>query len=138
MPVIQTFETTWSATQSEDTVAIDLENPAVTVTMGHNPPGIPAKSLLLVALGGCTSATLVAVMQKQKLNIEEVKIVVSGTVSDQQPKEFIKIHTHFRIKGTGFSLEKLEKNLDIAERYCPVHKMLAASCPISHTIVLNP
>jgi putative redox protein len=79
------------------------------------------KPLMLVALAGCTGIDVVSILQKMRIAVEGFKIIVKGYLTDEHPKEFVKIHLIYEFKGKGLPQEKLRRAVELSqERYCGV------------------
>ena len=89
--------------------------------------------LLLVSLAGCSAVDVLHILQKGRLPIEDLKIVVDGTRKDEIPAVFETIRLDFIATG-DFPLAKLERAVELSmEKYCSVAKMLAPTVNILAT-----
>ncbi len=101
--------------------------------------GVRPMELVLMALGSCSVLDLISILKKQRQDIQDVQIEISGNRTDTIPKVFTDIHLKFFIKGNQVSLEKAEKAAELAvKKYCSVHDMLAAGgVEITYEIVVS-
>lgn len=88
--------------------------------------GVRPMELVLMALGSCSALDLVSILKKQRQQLDDLQIAVSGKRRDAVPNIFTHIHIDFRLKGQ-IDMAKAEKAAELAvKKYCSVHDMLAA------------
>ncbi|KAL2912856.1 hypothetical protein HK105_207637 [Polyrhizophydium stewartii] len=100
-------------------------------------PHAAAKAVLVAALGGCTEATLAAILRKQRQPVTAIDMALTPTLADTTPREIVAIHMAIGIAGDGLEMEKIEKAVALAEHHCPVHKTLSAAVRITRSITLR-
>jgi len=100
--------------------------------------GVRPMELVLMALGSCSVLDLISILKKQRQDVQNIDIDVSGNRTDAIPNVFTDIHIKFLIKGNQIDLEKAEKAAELAvKKYCSVHDMLAAGgIEITYEIVI--
>jgi len=87
---------------------------------GENKGGKP-KNFMLLALGGCTGMDVISILSKMRVEVEDLNIKVEGTLTDDYPKYFHKMHIVYEIKGKNLPLDKLQKAVSLSEeKYCGV------------------
>jgi len=97
------------------------------------------KSLLLVALGGCTGMDVVSLLHKMRMPFDTLRIEVEGTLIDEHPKVYSQIELTYRIHSAEPDVEKIQKAVSLSlERYCGVYAMLSQVARIEHQILINP
>lgn len=88
--------------------------------------GVRPMELVLMALGSCSALDLVSILKKQRQQIDNLQVDVSGQRREQIPNIFTSIHIVFRLAG-AIDQAKAEKAAELAvKKYCSVHDMLAA------------
>lgn len=88
--------------------------------------GVRPMELVLMALGSCSALDLVSILKKQRQQIDDLHVDVSGKRREAVPNIFTHIHIGFRLSGQ-IDLAKAEKAAELAvKKYCSVHDMLAA------------
>jgi len=94
--------------------------------------------LVLMALGSCSVLDLISILKKQRQNVQDINIDITGNRTDKVPNVFTDIHIKFSIKGDNIDLEKAEKAAELAvKKYCSVHDMLAAGgVEITYEIII--
>ena len=101
------------------------------------------KPMILSSLAGCTGMDVVSILSKSKVPFIELKIEVSGDLSEQHPKYYQTIRIVYHFWGPGFSgntdiLTKITRAVELSGgKYCGVSAMLKNSCDISYAIQLH-
>jgi len=96
------------------------------------------KNLMLVALGGCTGMDVASIMKKMKIPYEDLKVNVTGVLTETHPKHFEKMHITYIVKGKGLDRGKIEKAINLSqEKYCGVTFNYKASINITSEIIIE-
>ena len=100
--------------------------------------GVSPMELLLMALAGCSSIDIIAILNKQKINPKDVKMDVEGDrVPGLVPSLFNKIKVNVRLEGE-IPPDKAKRAVCLSfEKYCSVAKTLEYSTPIKYSVFLN-
>ena len=100
--------------------------------------GVSPMELLLMALAGCSSIDIIAILNKQKINPKDVKIDVEGDrIPGLVPSLFNKIKVNVRLEGE-IPPDKAKRAVSLSfEKYCSVAKTLEYSTPIKYSVFLN-
>jgi putative redox protein len=108
--------------------------------IGGHGKGLRPMQLLLAALGGCSTIDIIAILRKQKQELESIEIEVNG---DREPvgvegySLFKTIEVHFKLKGK-VDKDKVERAVKLSmEKYCSVTKTLEPTAKITYKITLN-
>lgn len=102
-----------------------------------------AKELLLHSLGLCTGMTLISLLLKMRLNVEELKIEVIGELSDNPPtafSTFVNFTQKIEIKTSDneSSFGRYAHATAIThDRYCGVTLMLEKVAPVVINLFVN-
>lgn len=98
--------------------------------------GFSPMQLLLHALAACMAVTVVQILAKQRITLDEYRIGVRGERAEEPPSPYTHIVVQHRLRGDGLTRPNLERLVEmVEERYCSV----AATLPrglIEHVIVL--
>jgi putative redox protein len=87
---------------------------------GGNNEGPRPKSLMLVALGGCTGMDMASILRKMRVPFESLRVKVSGNITEH-PKHFDTMHITYYIKGKDIPHDKVETAAKLSqEKYCGV------------------
>jgi putative redox protein len=88
---------------------------------GGNNEGPRPKSLMLVALAGCTGMDVVSILGKMRVKYDDFRVVVDGDVTDEHPRHFEKMHIKYYIKGKDIEKDKVLSAITMSqEKYCGV------------------
>lgn len=119
----------FSATSgSGHTVLMDA-SPAV----GGEDRGPRPMEMLLMGLGGCTSIDVVMILEKARQQVDNVKVEISATRAEENPKVFTDIHVHFIVYGKELSRERVARAIELSsEKYCSASIMLAKAANVTH------
>ncbi len=97
----------------------------------------PMESLLMAA-AGCSTIDILMILEKQKLQIDGIKVKVDGERNDDHPKTYKNIHMHYSLKGLELSEAKVKRAIALSlEKYCSVSIMLGASADITSSFDLD-
>ena len=96
------------------------------------------KSLMLVALAGCTGMDVVSILTKMRVELDNFDVKVEGEQSEEQPVHYISMHIIYEFWGKDLPVDKLEKAISLShERYCGVAAVYRKAMPVTHEIVLH-
>ena len=124
-----------------DTVHLNW-NPEQQFTLSDNdnhqiimkkPKGVKPSDLMSMALIGCSSYDVVEILQKQRQDLQQLKVTAESLQDDDPPWRFRKIHIHYQAIGKDIDPEKLRKAIEISEeKYCSVYATLRDAIEITH------
>lgn len=106
--------------------------------IGGEGKGVRPMELVLMALGSCSVFDLSTILKKQRQDVQDIQVEVTGDRRDEVPNIFTKIHIAFTLKG-AIDVEKAQKAAELAvKKYCSVHDMLAAGgVDITYSLKFN-
>ncbi|MBC6993467.1 OsmC family protein [Neolewinella lacunae] len=82
--------------------------------------------LLLAAVGSCSSIDVILLLRKQRQDLKDLRISVSGTRREEEPRLFTAIHVHYTLVGE-VDEKKAERACRLSmEQLCSVSLMLKA------------
>lgn len=91
------------------------------VEAGGTNLGPSPKKLMLAALSGCTGMDVVSILKKMRVDVEKCSVEVQGDVTDENPKQYFKMHVIYEFTGKNLPMEKLQKAVGMSEEtYCGV------------------
>jgi len=100
---------------------------------------LPAPTLQLIGMGGCTSFDVVTILKKARQPILDCVAEIEAERADEIPKVFTKIHVHFVITGNDLNETQVERAVKLsAEKYCSASIMLSKSVAITHDYEIKP
>lgn len=101
---------------------------------GGDGSGFSPMQLLLVALGGCTGMDIIHIMRKQRQQVDDLEIVVSGKRVEEQPRVYNNIHVEYRIRGKDIKERAVQRAIQLSEdKYCSVGATLEAKAEVKST-----
>ncbi len=99
---------------------------------GGTEEGLRPMETVLVALASCSAMDIVHILKKQRQELEDLDITVTGERVDAVPSVFSSIELHYQASGK-VELEKLERAAELSiETYCSVAAMLRDKVKISY------
>lgn len=100
--------------------------------------GPTPKEWLLASIAGCTAMDVVALLGKYKISYDSMVVTADAESTQTHPKIFSSVNVTYEIKGKEVNLEKVIDSVrQSMTRFCGVSAMIASSCPIYYTIVIN-
>jgi len=97
----------------------------IEVDGGQNASVSPMQ-LVLSAVGGCSGVDVVMLLRKQRQNLQDIRIAVTGTRRDEEPRIFTAIHVAYTLVG-DIDEKKAERACRLSmEKMCSVSLMLKA------------
>ncbi len=121
--------------QNEEGGAIRMDG---TRSIGGIEGGISPMQLLLAGIGGCSTIDIIGILEKQRQEVEDIRVVVDG---DRQKtgtySEFKSIHLNFILKG-DLDPKKVERAINLSiDKYCSVSKALEKTSEITHSFTIQ-
>lgn len=90
--------------------------------------------LLLISLGSCTGSDVASILQKKRVPLDHMDVVVTGERREAHPKIFTEINVEYIFYGKDMKTKDLKRAIDLSQnKYCPVSAMLSNSCKITHS-----
>lgn len=102
--------------------------------IGGTNKGMRPMQMLLAAMGGCSAIDIITILKKQKQDLKDLKITVTGErQKDVAPSLFETVHAHYKFFG-NLDKEKVEKAINLSvKKYCSVSKTLEKAARITYT-----
>jgi putative redox protein len=103
--------------------------------VGGENRGARPKPLMMVALAGCSGMDVVSILKKMRVEVEAFNVFVEGDLTEEHPKQYLKMHVVYEFKGRDLPMDKLEKAVDLSqEKYCGVSAMYRKAFGITSEI----
>ena len=101
--------------------------------------GISPMELVLMGVAGCSSIDIVAILGKQKINPDSLRMEVHGLREEGAvPALFHTIEITIHLEGEDITPEKANRAAKLSyEKYCSVSKMIDSVADINFKIILN-
>ncbi len=104
------------------------------VGIGGANKGMRPMEMVLAAMASCSSIDVVMILKKQRQNLEDIKVQVTGNrATNQVPAVFTDIHIHFQLFGDIKEKKAIQAVTGSMEKYCSVSKMLEPTVKITHS-----
>lgn len=105
--------------------------------VGGKDKGPRPKPLTLASLGGCTGMDVISILNKMKQNVTFFNVKVTGTLTEEHPKYFNKIHITYEFRGEDLKEKKLERAIELSQdRYCGVSYLLRKGSELTYNYVI--
>lgn len=106
--------------------------------IGGTGKGVRPMQLLLAAFGGCSSIDIVSILKKQKQDLKEIRVTITGERErDAVPSLFTEVHAHFRLIGE-IDRDKAEKAVSLSvDKYCSVAKTLEKTARVTYSFEIT-
>ena len=105
---------------------------------GGKNEGPRPKSLMLVALAGCTGMDVVSMLRKMRIAFDDLRIDVDGNITEEHPRHFSQMHLRYIIKGKNIPVDKVNSAIDFSlERYCGVTFSYRNTIDITHELIIE-
>lgn len=102
---------------------------------GHEGATSPME-MLLISLGGCTGIDLNTLLNKMRVDYDDIDITISGDRNEDHPKYFTQINVSYKVYGTDLPEDKVSKAVRLTqERYCSVTHSLEAEITYDYEII---
>ena len=104
--------------------------------IGGEGKGVRPMQLLLMAAASCSSIDIVMILNKMRVDFDDLKVEVEGE-SEQMDgySRWKSIHLKFIVIGKDVSVKKAEKAAKLSiEKYCSVTKSLEKNSEISYEV----
>jgi putative redox protein len=103
--------------------------------VGGENRGPRPKSFMLAALGGCTGMDVISILNKMRVEVKSLNVIVEGDLTEEFPKHFYKMHVIYEFTGNDLPLDKLKKAVELSEeRYCGVNAVYKKAMELSSEI----
>lgn len=124
-----------ASNENGNTVQLDASQ-----DIGGTNQGMRPMQMLLVAMGGCSAIDVVNILKKQRQDLKDIKITVTGErEKDAIPSLYQTVHAHFKLFG-DLDPDKVEKAINLSiDKYCSVsHTLAKAGAEITHSFEILP
>jgi putative redox protein len=134
--VVKRLEGITFAGKTDSNHWVMIDGPA---EFGGSDAAMRPKELLLLALGGCTSADVVSMLTKARADLHGYEIHVTAEQTDEHPKVYKKIHLEYVFRGENISEKSVERAIELSRtKYCAVTAMLQPTVEITHSYRIEP
>jgi putative redox protein len=112
-------------------LGVDSDRHSVVLSPGDDVGVKPAENLL-IALAGCAAYDVVAILEKQRLDLRRLAVTVRAEQDAEPPWRFRSISLLVRAAADGLRPAQLERAVDLAlNKYCAVRASLHPEIAVS-------
>ena len=105
---------------------------------GSGVAGPSPMTALLLAAAGCTGADIVSIVDKMRQPLASLRIEVSGTRREEEPRRYTDLHLHYYAAGEGLDESKLRRAIDLSlTKYCSVLHSMAPDLHVAYDLTLG-
>jgi putative redox protein len=106
---------------------------ALVTSFAHEHVSAPTPmELLLIALGGCSGADIVAILEKKRQHVTSYDIEVRAERRAEHPRIYKSIEVVHHLSGRGLDAKAVEHAIDLSRnKYCSVSAMLGATATVT-------
>jgi putative redox protein len=114
-------------------VAESQSGHAMVTSFGHEKHTAPSPmELVLVALGGCSGADVVSILEKKRQRVTGYNIEVRAERRAEHPRIYTRIEVVHNVRGHAIDPKAVQHAVELSEtKYCSVSAMLGASAQLS-------
>ena len=114
----------------------DPEGPSTSID-GDNAAAPGPMLTLLLAAASCSGSDVVMILQKMRIELQNLRIEVAGQRREQEPRRYTGIHLDYHITGKGLTKAKADRAVDLSvKKYCSVIHSLAPDIAITYTVTV--
>lgn len=115
-----------------------VENGRGRIYIGNEKEQFSPYELLLNSLSACFFYTMKSVMDKKKIKVEEIEIIICGRKREESPKTLKEAHIDIIVSlGNETNKKGIERSADLAGIHCSIHATLAKVASITHEVKYN-
>jgi putative redox protein len=121
-------------------VGIDSGNHSVVLSGQSNGIGVKPSEMLLVALAACSAVDVVEILEKKRLKLQLLEVVITGQHDPEPPWPYRVIHLAYRLAGDGLTEKAVSQAIALSQdKYCSVAATVRGVARITTEYsILNP
>lgn len=101
---------------------------------GNEEHGFRPFQLMISSIVGCSTGVYQKILEKQRIQYEEMQIDVKVERNPDVANRIEKIKMHFIVKGQNLKVDKLYKSLEVARKNCAMVQSVKDSIEIEETV----
>ena len=114
-----------------------LETDRAILRIGSNADEFFPYELLLGSLSACFFYTLIEILEKRKMEIPSVEIIVTGEKREKSPTTLEWVHLDITVTGE-VDEKRFLRLVDLAGKYCSIHDTISKVAKMSHEVKFIP
>jgi putative redox protein len=92
--------------------------------------------LMVASIVVCSGGVLRTILQKKRIEIEDMTIKSDVIRNEQEANRIEKISIHFEIKGKDLDERKIKQSLELAKKHCSMFQSVKGSIDVTETFTL--
>jgi putative redox protein len=113
------------------------EQGPVTRIDGDNASAPGPMLTLLLAAASCTGSDVVVILEKMRIELQDLRIDIAGQRREQEPRRYMAVHFDYHMAGVGLTQEKAIRAVSLSvEKYCSVIHSLAPDIAITYAVTV--
>lgn len=93
--------------------------------------------LVTAGLAGCAGLTFKGVLDKMGVAYDRIVVDIEAQRAAERPTVFTGFKVVFHVWGKDLKPERVQRALEMAEKYCPVLQTLVKACPVESSFVIE-
>jgi putative redox protein len=112
------------------------EGPSTSIDGDNGAAPGPMLTLLLAA-ASCSGSDVVVILQKMRVELQQLRIDMTGVRREHEPRRYVAIHFDYHLAGQGIDRAKATRAIDLSlEKYCSVIHSLAPDLAVTYDLTL--
>jgi putative redox protein len=103
---------------------------------GDEEYGFRPYQLLVSSVAVCSGGVLRKILEKQRIDVEDIKISAEAERVEEEANRVSKILVHFTITGKNLKEEKIQKAMELTRKNCSMVQSVKDSIEIVETFTL--
>ncbi len=105
---------------------------------GGQGEGLRPKALMLSSLAGCSGLDVASMIRKMRLQVDDFRIDIDGTLSETQPQTYTQVRLEFHFYGKQLERPKLQRAVQLSvEKYCGVFEMFRTFAEMKYETIFH-
>ncbi|KAB7704155.1 OsmC family peroxiredoxin [Bacillus aerolatus] len=105
---------------------------------GDEEYGFRPYQLLTASIAVCSGGVLRKILEKKRLNVEDIQIDANVHRNEQEANRVEKVEIHFTIKGAGLTEEKIHKAMELTKKNCSMVQSVIPAIEVVETFEIIP
>ncbi|PKR76932.1 osmotically inducible protein C [Halalkalibacillus sediminis] len=101
---------------------------------GDETKGFRPFQLMVSSLAGCSALVYKRILEKQKIEYDEMTIEAEVERSEDSVHKIEKVMLNFKVKGEGLNQEKMQKSLHTASKNCSMVQSVVPTIEVIETV----
>lgn len=103
------------------------------------PAGVNGADLLPLSIIGCSAWDIIAILLKQKQQVEQFCVQAASEREAQSPWRFLAIHITYRFTGSNLDEDKIRRAISLTEdKYCSTYATLRQAVRLTSSFEILP